>query len=197
MTDRAKTSRATTSRAVGIVSGVALLAAAYAVTATIPSSPAVEAPFASRGAIGDEIVSQHLIGTVNAAFFADEVELEEWRGTTNGIWLVAETTLSATTEPEIIQVDLFVGGVRYPSSSRGDGVLDESSVDAGFASTGPILVELPADVLERSGAREAVLRISTGLGDARLDSVIEVVIDLTQLDVDERVELAPTSTGAR
>ena len=196
MTSKAMTSKAMTSRVVGILAGVALLAAAYAVTATIPTSQAVEAPFASRGVIGDEIVSQHLIGTVNGAALANEVELDLWRGTTNGIWFVADTTLSAMTEPELIQVDLFLDGVRYPSSSRGDGVLDESSVDAGFASTGPILVELPADVLERPGAREAVLRISTGF-DARLDSVIEVVIDLTQLDVDERVELESTRTGAR
>lgn len=190
------TNRAMTSRAVGILAGVALLAAAYAVTATIPTSQAVEAPFASRGVIGDEIVSQHLIGTVNEAHFADEVELDLWRGTTNGVWFIADTTLVATTAPEGTEVDLFIGGVRYPSSSRGDGVVDESVVDAGFASTGPILIELPADVLDRPGAREAVLRISTGF-DARLDSVIEVVIDLTQLDMDERVELEPTRTGAR
>jgi hypothetical protein len=185
------------SRAAGIVAGVALLAAAYGVTATIPSSELVEAPFGTRGALGDRIVSQHLIATVHEVFLADEVELDLWRGTTNGIWFVADATLDATVAREGVDVDLFIGGVRYPSSERADSsTVDGSIVDAGFPVSGPMLVELPADVVDLPGANAAVLRISTG-SDPRLGSVIELVIDLTQLESVDRVELDPREPGER
>jgi len=180
-----------------ILAGVALLAAAYGVTATIPSSELVKAPFGVRGAIGDRIVSQPMIVTVNEVFLADEVELDLWRGTTNGVWFVADATIAATVEREGVDVELYLDGVEYPSSSRADSsTVDGSVVDPGFPMTGPILIELPADVVDRPGARSAVLRISTG-SDPRLDSVIELVIDLTQLDTDGSVELEPTRPGER
>jgi len=185
------------SRAGGILVGVALLAAAYGVTATIPSSELVEAPFGTRGAIGDRIVSQHLIATVHDAFLADEVELDSWQGTTNGVWFVVDATLEATVEREGVDVELYLDGVQYTSSSRpGSSTVDASVVDPGFPLTGPVLIELPADVVEQPGAHAAVLRISTG-SDPRLDSVIELVIDLTQLDTRGSVELDPTEPGER
>jgi hypothetical protein len=186
-----------TSRVGGILLGVALVAAAYGVSATIPSSELVEAPFGVRGALGERIVSQHLIGTVHDVSFADEVELDLWEGTTNGVWLVADATLAATLERELVDVELFVGDVRFESSSRADSsTVDGSVLDPGFPLTGPMLIELPADVADRPGARSAVLRISTG-SDPRLDSVIELVIDLTQLEGVDRAELEPTEPGER
>ena len=188
--------RSPKSRGLGILAGVALLAAAYGVTATIPSSELVEAPFGVRGAVGDRIVSQHLIATVHEVFLADEVELDDWRGTTNGIWLVADATIVATLDREGVDVELYIDGVEYPSSSRSDSTVDSSVVDPGFPITGPILIEMPADAVDRPGAHAAVLRISTG-SDPRLDSVIELVIDLTQLDKRGSVELDPTEPGER
>jgi hypothetical protein len=185
------------SRLGGILIGVALLAAAYGVSATIPSSELVEAPFGTRGAIGDRIVSQHLVATVHDVFLADEVELDSWGGTTNGVWLVIDATLEATVEREGVDVELYVDGVQYPSSSRADSsTVDGSVVDPGFPLTGPILIELPADIASQPGAHGAVLRISTG-SDPRLDSVIELVIDLTQLETRGSVELDLTEPGER
>ena len=185
------------SRPLAIVAGIGLLAAAYGVAATTPTSQVVEAPFGSRGSIGDTITSSDLIATVHDASLANEVELGLWRGTTTGVWFVAEATIEATLTSRVIEIDLFIDGVRYVATGRGDGdTVDTNSVAVRFPTTGPLLIELPADVLDFPGARTAVLRIST-FGDDRLEGVVEVVIDLTALDVDDRVELEPARDGSR
>ena len=184
-------------RAVAIVAGLGLLAAAYGVAATTPAEELVEAPFGTRGAIGEPISATHLIVTVHEVVLAHEVELGVWRGTTSGIWFVAEATVEATVKATVVEADIFIDGVQYPVTRRGDGdTVDTSSAEVLFPATGPLLFELPADVLELPGARTAVLQIST-FGDDRLDSVIEIVVDLTTLDVLDRAELEPTRAGTR
>ena len=82
-------------RKLAIVAGIGLLAAAYGVAATTPSSQLVEAPFGFRGALGDTVSSPYLIATVHEASLAHEVELGFWRGTTSGVWFVAEATVES------------------------------------------------------------------------------------------------------
>jgi hypothetical protein len=184
-------------RGLAIAAGLGLLAAAYAVTATIPASQLVEAPFGSRGSLGDTVSSPQLIATVHEASLAHEVELDLWRGTTSGVWFVAEATVEATLESTSIDIDLFIDGVKYSSTNRDKGgTVDQNSVAVRFPRTGPLMIELPAEVLDFPGAQSAVLRISA-FGDDRLEGVIEIVIDLTTLDVADRVELEPTRNGSR
>jgi hypothetical protein len=180
-----------------IVAGLGLLAAAYAVTATIPASQLIEAPFGSRGSLGDTVSSSQLIATVHEASLAHEVELDLWRGTSSGVWFVAEATVEATLESTLMDVDLFIDGVKYAATGRGEGdTVDENAVAVRFPRTGPVLIELPAEVLDFPGARSAVLRISA-FGDDRLEGVIEIVIDLTTLEVLDRIELEPARDGSR
>jgi hypothetical protein len=184
-------------RAVAIVAGLGLLAAAYGVAATTPAEELVEAPFGTRGAVGEAISASHLIVTVHAVELAGEVVLGFWSGTTWGLCFVAEATIEATVEATVVEADIFVDGVRYPVTRRGDGdTVDTSSAEVLFPTTGPLLFELPADVVEFPGARTAVLQIST-FGDDRLDSVIEIVVDLTTLDIVDRAALEPTRAGTR
>lgn len=184
-------------RALGVLAGIGLLIAAYAVAATTPGSQLVEAPFGSRGAVGEPISSSHLIATVHEVSLARQVELGFWRGTTAGVWFVAEATVEATVDPTLMNVDLFVDGVRYPATSRGEGdTVDANTVAARFPRTGPVLIELPADVAAVPGATSAVLRIGP-FGDARLTGVVELVIDLTTLEILDQVELEPARDGSR
>jgi hypothetical protein len=184
-------------RPLAIIAGIGLLAAAYGVAATTPTEQLVEAPFGVRGAIAEPISSAHLIATVHEVSLAHEVELGLWRGTTSGIWFVAVATVEATVAPTLIEADLLIDGVRYPVTWRGDGdTVDTNALDVLFPTTGPLLIELPADVLDFPGARSAVLRIGP-FGDDRLDSVIEIVIDLTTLDIVDRAELEPATDGGR
>jgi hypothetical protein len=184
-------------RSTGIAAGVGLLLLSFGVALSTPDETIVEAPFATRASVGGQAASQHLVATVREVTLAQEVELDSWRGTTSGVWLVVEATVAATQRRTGIQADLFLDGARFTATGRADSsTVDGGVVDAGFTITGPILIELPADVRDLAGSGSAVLRISSGL-DTRLDSVIELVIDLRALDVAERVELQPRREGFR
>lgn len=184
-------------RARGVLAGLGLLILAFGVAYSTPGDAQVQAPFVVSGEQGEQIVSEHLIVTVNDAQLADEVVVDEWRGTTSGLWLVVDATVEARTERSTVDVDVFIAGVRYPASGRiSTKAVDGRVADAGFPVTGPVLVELPADILERAGARAARVRVSTGL-DSRLDSVIEVELDLTSLEQHDQVEREPARDGDR
>lgn len=169
-------------RGLAVPAGIGLLLLAFGVAFSTPGDDQVQAPFAVTGEVGDTIVSQHHVVTVHELALADRVELGSWTGTTSGIWLVVDATIAARLERTSTDANVFIGGVRYPGTARtSTDTLDGRVVDAGFPETGSILVELPADVLERPGARSAVLRLSPGL-DVRLDSVVELTVDLTALE---------------
>lgn len=182
-------------RVAAIAAGLVLLAAAYGVAATRPTDELIEAPFASRGQLGVTVTSQHVIATAHDAYLAHEVELGNWRGTTSGIWFVAEGTIEATTEPRLVEADLLIDDVRYAVTSRVGGAVTDKTTGVGFPATGAVLIELPGDILGRLGARAAVLRIST-FGDDRLDSVVDIVIDLTTLHTVARANLEVATGGA-
>jgi hypothetical protein len=185
-------------RSTGIAAGLGLLLLSFGVALSTPDETFVEAPFATRAEIGEQAASQHLVATIREVSLAQEVYLGSWRGTTSGVWLVVEGTASATRERTGIQADLFLDGARFAATGRADSstTIDGGVIDAGFTVSGPLLIELPADVRELPGAGSAVLRLGSGL-DTRLDSVIELVIDLTALEVTERVELEPRREGFR
>lgn len=174
-------------RRTAVAAGIGLLALAFGVGFSTPSDQLIEAAFPETGALGEAVVSEHLVVTVHSLALADEVDLDGWRGTTAGVWLVVDATIAARTERMGVQADVFAGDTRYPSTGRvGIDVLDGQVADAGMPLRGAILVELPTDLVERGG--DVVLRIGPGL-DVRLDSVVEYRIDLGSLDHDSRVEL--------
>lgn len=183
-------------RGVALAAGLGLLALAYGVSATTPPQPVLEAPFGTPATIGEETVSRHLVVTVHEVTLADRVEVDGWRGTTSGVWLAGEVTVEATTEPRLVRIDVLIDGVRYAPSGRLDDGIVDWTVDAGLPSTGAFAVELPADILERAGARSAVIRIGAG-SDSRLDSVVELTVDLTTLEHVDRVAYDAVRDGAR
>lgn len=177
--------------------GLGLLVLAFGVAYTAPDEDRMLGPFPERGAIGEQIVTQHHVVTVSDVALASEVEIGTWRGTTAGIWLVVDATIAARVERRSVDVELFVDGVQYASTGRtSTTTLDGRVVDAGFPQTGSALIELPADILERPGARSAVLRIAPG-GNVRLDSVVELRLDLMTLEVGDRVERDRVRAGER
>lgn len=175
--------------------GIGLVLLAFGATLAEPSDEVTGAPFAVTGGLGDQLVSQHHVVTFRDAQFADEVALDRWEGTTSGVWLVVDATVEARVERMTVGVDVFVDGVRYAASDRSGGdTVDGSVADPGLPQTGPLLIELPSDIRERPGARSAVLRLGAS-GDTRLDSVIELRLDLTALDRVDRLEVEPTRDG--
>jgi len=183
-------------RGLAVPAGIGLLLLAFGIAYTAPDDERAQAPFATRGTVGEELVARHHVATVHEVSLADRVEIDDWQGTTSGVWLVVDATLAARVETVTVVSSVFVGGVRYAGSSRpGIDTLDGRVADAGFPLRGAMLVELPRDILDVPAARAAVLRISGG-GDARLDGVIELVLDLTTLEHVDRVQLsAPEAAG--
>lgn len=177
--------------------GVGLVLLAFGATLLTPPDEVEGAPFPVSGELGDQLVSQHHVVTFHEFALADEVELAFWEGTTGGVWFVAEATIAARVDRQTVDVDLFVDGVRFEVSGRADSdTVDGRVADAGLPQTGPILIELPADILDRPGARSATLRLASS-GDTRLDSVVEVRIDLTELERHGRLELEAARDGDR
>jgi hypothetical protein len=182
-------------RVLGVLGGLGLLALAFGVTFTTPDDDQLQAPFAVTGEVGEQIVSGHLVLTVHEASLAREAEVGSWVGTTSGIWLVLETTMEGRVERTSVGADVYIDGIHYPASSRPDS-LDGSIVDAALPRSGGLLFELPADILDRPGARSAVVRIGPSF-DPRLDSVAELHLDLTAFEIEDRVVLDPPRDGAR
>lgn len=183
--------------ALAVPAGIGLVLLAFVATLAKPAEEVIVAPFPVSGEVGEQLVSLHHAVTVHEVALADEVEVGFWEGTTAGVWFVAEATIAGRVESVGVDVDLFVDGVRYAASGRVDrDTVDGSIADAGLPRTGAMLVELPADILDRPGARSAVLRVSAG-GDTRLDSVVELTVDLTELDRVDRLEVDPARGGDR
>ena len=184
-------------RALAVPAGIGLVLLAFGMGLSVPDESVIEAPFATTGEFGDELVSQHHVVTVHDATLARVVDLGGWEGTTAGVWLVVDATIAGRVDRATVETDVFLGAARYPGTRRaGTDVVDGRVADAGFPVTGSILVELPADVRDRPGATSARLRISSGY-DVRLDSVVELTIDLTRLEAHDRLELDTPRAGGR
>lgn len=184
-------------RGLALVAGLGLVALAFGVSATTPTQRAVEQPFATPAVLGEEAVSRHLLVTVHDVALADVIVLDAWTGTTSGVWLVGEATVTATTERRTLRVEGFLGDTRYIETRRPRrGLLSSGVVEAGFPITGPFAIELPADVLDRPEATGFVVRFGAGL-DSRLDGVVELRVDLTALDHERRLVLDVVREGER
>jgi hypothetical protein len=183
-------------RAVGYLVGAGLLVLAFGVAASTPADDVIEGPIPVRAALGEPAAFGDLALTVHDVALAREIEIDFTRLTTAGIWFVAESTVEGTTGRTAVNVDVLIDGRRYPASGRAGGTVDENVVEAAFPVTGAVIVELPADVLDLAGARSAVLRFSPS-GDARLDGVIELVVDLTALEVADDLAIESARDGIR
>lgn len=176
--------------------GVALVLLAFGVTLAQPDDDVYFAPFPVSGELGDQLVSEHHVVTFHDAALADEIELDLWEGTTSGVWLVVDATVASRVERSTIGIDVFVDGVEYGASKRASSdTIDAAVAEPGLPRTGPLLVELPRDILDRPGARTAIVRLGAS-GDTRLDAVIELRLDLTELDHLDRLEVEPARDGA-
>lgn len=182
-------------RSVGILGGLGLLALAVGVAFTTPTEEQTQAPFAVTGDLGEQLVSGHLVLTVHEATLAREAEVGTWVGTTSGIWLALDLTIEGRVDRTSVGADVYIGGIRYPASARPDS-LDGNAVDAALPVSGPLLFELPAGILETPGARDAVVRLGPGL-DMRLDSVTELHVDLSAIEIEDRVVLEEPRDGLR
>jgi hypothetical protein len=164
-----------------ILALVAFVGAAFLVYWTKPSDEELQGPFVTYAHFGEQVEGRDLTWIAEDAYLADRLTSAEWIGETNGVWLVIEGTIGSKLGVTSPDVSILIGDLRYVASDRpGDAALGES-LSAGLPQAGAFAFELPRSVLDGPDATNATARFATGFR-VRLDSAIDMVLDLTQLE---------------
>src|SRR5690606_5933995 len=131
--------------------------------------------------LGDRLLGRTIEVRLLEAVLVDEIELDGWRGTTSGIWFVAQLDAAAVLERASLIAELEIDGVTYAATERTDDVVTDRLLRVMLPIRGNMAIEMPTEVLQTAAAERAILRFKER-GDVRLDSVIEFAIDLTSLE---------------
>lgn len=173
-----------------LVSGLGLLAilgVAGLVQHLAPAEDDWQAPIPVVGAVGERLEGRNIAATVTDARLADVVSSQNgWVGETEGVWLVVDASVEAvvdeTVGARLATTSLRIGDDEFSASTRpGFDSLADASLSVGIPLTGVLVFELPADLLDRQGVSEATLQLGAAT-DVRLDSVVEVPLDLGAVD---------------
>lgn len=167
--------------------GAGLVVVAWGVAGITPPEDAREAPFAVAAEVGAPATGRNIEITVTELRRASTVTTSDWSA--DGNWLIVDLSASAVVTDQgaaLRTVELAIDGRTFSASERPDSLFKES-LNAGIARTGSVAFELPADLDAGTGI------LTFGLfTDARLDSVIELSVDLTDVAVQQEVALAAT-----
>lgn len=168
---------------------VGILAAAGVVVALKPQEQWAQGPIAVAVPLGVEGSGRNIQATVSSVALAEtlEIELDDWRGGTEGVWVVFEVTAENRVEPSGLQSFLFIGDKEFRGSER----LDDSGIETwfltpGIPTTGVVAFEIPKEL---AGER-AELWLGES-GDVRLDSVIATTVELGSLTLEPVVVVEP------
>jgi hypothetical protein len=176
----------------GLVLVVLLVAAGFVIHST-PSDAERDAPIYVTGAIGDHLAGRNIGATVTDVRLADVVSTESWSGETAGVWVVVDVSAEAveTETAALLNVSLVIGDRTYSASTRpGLDTIANQALSVGIPIGGPVMFEVPADAL----TADAKVRISQS-SDPRGDSVLEIPVDLSSLDIEPTLATEPTTVG--
>ena len=186
-----------------VVNGVALvgiLVVAGVVAHTTPDEEQQQGPIVVRGEIGDELTGRNIRATVTDVRIAESVASSRgWVGTTPGVWVVVDASVeavvddSASLRTAVIEID----GTSYGASTRpGLGTIFETGLGIGIPTSGPLMFELPADVVASEAAQSATVNLALN-SDPRADSMLVVAVDLSTIPVAGETETDKPVWGAR
>lgn len=158
---------------------VGILLAAGVVVALEPQEQWAQGPIAVNVALGEEGVGRNIEATIHSVAVAKSLEVGDWRGDTEGVWVVVEVTVANRVSPRGIQSFLLIGDKEFRGSERLDfDGLESWPLAPGLPTTGAIAFEIPRELL----AEHAEVRLGLS-SDSRLDSVITTTVDLAELAV--------------
>jgi hypothetical protein len=167
--------------AVVVLTTVALLGGAFLVRATQPTDDQQEAPFVTTAEFGERAEGRDLELEATDAFLADRLTSPDWIGETEGVWLVIDATIGSRFQIATPYATVMAGELEFSASNRPqDAALNDTLVAAGLPHSGSFVFELPRELIEGPDARHVIVRFATAL-DPRLDSVIDVPLDLSEL----------------
>ncbi|QEW04417.1 DUF4352 domain-containing protein [Microbacterium lushaniae] len=167
--------------------GAALLFGAWLVAQVTPTEDADEAPFVVPAVLGEEARGRSLTVTVTDVRLAEHVSAGGWAA--EGVWLVVDLDAAATQEEDRTYLggaSLVIGGRTYRASERPASLFQQPLL-VGIPRAGSLAFELPPGAVDEP----ALLHLS-GDWETRLDSLIELPLDLAALDLTESSELAET-----
>jgi hypothetical protein len=179
-------------RAISWLAAAGILVLAGVVVAVEPSEQLQQGPFVVETTLGDRGTGRNIEATISEVRLATVVELDEvdgWRGTTEGVWVVATVTAATRAEAAGLTGFLLIDGLEFRGSERLDlDGLQSWQLVPGIPTTGTVLFEIPESLAET--AHDA--RLLVGLNpDWRLDSVVGTTVDLAALSVESTVLVSP------
>jgi len=175
------------SRRVSWLAGIALVVAAWFVAFATPAEDAREAPFVVRAEVGQKAEGRDIAARVDGLRRADAVTAARWRA--EGNWLIVDLTVSSrvTTSGAFLgNATLHADGRAYYASERPTS-LHRQRLYADLPRSGSIAFELPPDLTPGI----ATLRLG-GSTDERLDSVLEITLDIGGIAPGAEEELRTT-----
>ena len=192
------TRRTRTARWLLPLAGCGLVALAWVVVVVTPSDETAEAPFVVVSQLGERAEGRNIAVTVDRIVAADTLTDQGWQA--DGDWVVVELDIeSVRSESGVLfsWASLQLGGFRYQASERPPSTIFGLPLSTGLARAGAIAFELPEGRLDEAradGPTEAVLSLALD-HEIRLDSLIELTIDLDTLESEATLELAPEAWG--
>ncbi|GAA2228289.1 hypothetical protein N1031_05445 [Herbiconiux moechotypicola] len=173
---------------------VVVLVVAGVVAHTAPTDAGWQAAIPVSGQLGERVVGRNIAATVDEVRVAERVVASNgWAGETTGVWVVVDATVESVVDDFgalLGTAQLRVGDVVYSASDRPDlGTLAGDSLATGIPTSGPLMFEVPRAVLQSEEAAHATVQLAIN-SDPRADSMIEVPIDLTALELQSSIETA-------
>lgn len=146
----------------GVLSAVALLAAAAAATVTAPTQDDVQAPIESVGPVGRTIVARQIEARAEAVRVADRLALPAGSSSrdsaTDGVWVVVDLTVACRIDAcGFAGSRLRIAGRSYAPSAIVPGAsFATTSQDPGLRYRTSAVFEVPRSALRAGSARLAV-----------------------------------------
>jgi hypothetical protein len=171
---------------------VAILVVAGFVAHSSPNDELWQSPITVAGAPGERISGRNIAASVDEVRAADSVRTSNgWAGETSGVWVVVDVTVESVVDDYGAQLGfahLVVGDTRYSTSRRPvTGTVAGASLTTGIPISGPLVFEVPRELLSEPAARDAHVQLALD-NDPRVDSLIEVPVDLTALTIQPEIE---------
>lgn len=174
---------------------VALLVLASLLFTLAPSAEQNQAPVEIPVSIGQTGLGRNIETTVHGVRLADVVTTDgyrQWTGTTPGVWVVVDATVSNVVNPTSLSAWLSVDGLTYDASTRPDfDSLEGVVMSPGIPTTGSVLFEIPRDLIDVGTPVKLTFAPSR---DLRLDSAIVLSVQLDDLEIEPAIALESPET---
>ncbi|MGX5681217.1 hypothetical protein [Schumannella luteola] len=169
------------------IAAAGILVAAGAVVLLEPGEQLAQGPIVVAVAPGEEGAGRNIVATFGDVRVGEVLELDSTgaKYTTEGVWVAVDVVAESVVSPTGLRSTLEIDGNEYLGSERLDTDGIESwTLAAGLPTAGTVVFEIPPKLVGGT----AHVRLA-GSGTPRLDSVIELTVDLSTLEV------APTVTA--